>query len=264
MLLPVLVAAENDQILRQPAQMDHRQGAGIEERRREIAIRRSVHAVVDDPREAQFPGERVDVDRVRGAGNRAAAERQRVGFVARAGEPREIAAQRRRVREKKMRDEHGLRRAEMGERRHQRVAGGGRLRGQPLDDRGHRALQQRDAPPQVEPQIERHLLVARSSGVQPSAGVAEPFDELPLDETMHVLVAAVDERRVRAPELEDPGQRRFNLLRFVCGEHARGFQRAAPREAAGHIVFEETAIETEGGAELERRGVGGRVETAGP
>ena len=68
-----------------------------------------------------------------------------------------------------MRDQHRLRRAEVRERRHQRVAGRCRLRGQRGDDARDGALQQRDAAAQVQPQVERHLLVARSAGVQPAA-----------------------------------------------------------------------------------------------
>ena len=50
------------------------------------------------------------------------AERQRVGFGARAAEPIVIAPKRRDVRQKEMRDENRLRRPQMRERRHQRVA----------------------------------------------------------------------------------------------------------------------------------------------
>ena len=260
----MLVAAEDDQILGQPAQMHHRHRARVEERRREVAIRRRVHAVVDDAREAEVAGERVDVDGVRRAGNRAGAERQRVAFVARGLQAREIAAQRRRVRQEEVRDEHRLRRTEVRERRHQRVARRRGLRGQRVDDAGDRALQQRDAPPQVEPQIERHLLVARAAGVQPAAGVAEPLDQQPLDEAVDVLVGAGDERRIGPALLEDRGQRVFDLPRFLRRQHAGLRQRARPRHAAGHVVFEQAAIEAERRAELERRGVGRGVEAAGP
>ena len=38
--------------------------------------------------------------------------------------------------------------------------------------------------------IERHLLVTGSSGVQPTPGVAQPLDQQPLDEAVHVFVGA--------------------------------------------------------------------------
>ena len=80
----MLVAAQDDEVLGQPAQVHHRQRARVEKRRREVAIRRCVDAVGDDREEAEIGGERLDVDGVARAGNRAGAERQRVGFLARA------------------------------------------------------------------------------------------------------------------------------------------------------------------------------------
>ena len=149
-----------------------------------------------------------------------------------------------------MGDQHRLGRAEMRERRHQRVARRRGLRGQCVDDARHRALQQRNAAAQIQAQIQRHLLVARPARVQTAAGVAEALDQQPLDEAVDVLVRAVDECRIGSPLVEHGGERVFDLTRFVRRQHAGLRQRARPRHAAGHIVFEEAAIETERRAEL--------------
>ena len=61
-----------------------------------------------------------------------------------------IAAQRRRVREKKVRDEHWLRRAQMRERGHDGAAGRLGLRGERRDDRRDGALQQWNSAEQVQ------------------------------------------------------------------------------------------------------------------
>ena len=90
----VLVAAEDDQVLRQPAEMHHRQRRCVEEGRGEIAIGRSVHAVVDDAGEAEIASERLHIDRIRGACNRARPEGQCVGFTDCPRQTREIAAER--------------------------------------------------------------------------------------------------------------------------------------------------------------------------
>ena len=50
-------------------------------------------------------------------------------------------------------------------------------------------LEQRNPAAQVKPQIERDLFVARAARVQTAAGIAQPFDEQPLDEAVDVLVA---------------------------------------------------------------------------
>ena len=166
--------------------------------------------------------------------------------------------------EEEVSDEHRLRRTEMRERRHQRVARRCRLRRQGVDHGGDGALQPRYPAAQIEPQIQRDLFVARTAGVQAAAGVADPFHQLALHETVHVFVVARDERRVRARLVEERRQRPLERVRVTGGQHAGVPQRAPPRDAAGDVVFEQTAIETEGGAELEGRGVGGRVEAAGP
>ena len=140
----------------------------------------------------------------------------------------------------------------------------GRLGRQRVDHARRRALQQRDAAAQIEPQIERHLLVARSAGVQAAAGVAEPLDQQPLDEAVDVFVGAVDERRIGSAALEQIGERGFDLraLRRRAARPPR--QRPRPRQAAGDVVFEQAAIETERRAEVERRRVGRGVEAARP
>ena len=213
-------------------------------------------------------GERVDVDRRSWCRQSRREPSGSASASSRAPrEPREVAAQRRDVREEEMRDQHRLRRPEVRERRHQRVAGrcapGRRARRSTARDR---ALQQRNAAAQVEPQIERHLLVARSAGVQPAAGVADPLDQLALDEAVHVLVVA--RRRTpdrRAPASRIVGQRRLDLLaRRRRVSTPASCERPRPREAAGDVVFEQPAIEAERGAEVEGRGVGRRVEAAGP
>ncbi len=114
-----------------------------------------------------------------------------------------------------MRDQHRLRGAEVREGRHERVAGGRGLRRQRTDDARDAPLQQRDPPPQVEPQVERDLLVARSAGVQPPAGIADALDELPLDEAVNILVVARHEGRIRAASFEQRLEGGFDLRRLV-------------------------------------------------
>ena len=120
-----------------------------------------------------------------------------------------------------MRDQHRLRRPEMRERRHQRVARRGRLRRERFDHGGDGALQQRNPATQIEPEIERDLFVARPAGVQAAAGVADALDQLPLDEAVHVLVGAVDERRVRARLVENARPASASICRASSGAQGR-------------------------------------------
>ena len=112
-------------------------------------------------------------------------------------------------------------------------------------------LQQRNAAPQIQPQVERHLLVARSARVQPAARVAEALDEQPFDEAVDVFVGTVDEGRFRSAPAPGSRQRRFDLARLVALENARPGERARPRDAARHVVFEEAPVEAERRAPFE-------------
>ena len=173
-------------------------------------------------REPEVARQRVDVDVVARSGDRAGAERQRVGFGPRAArKPIVVAPERRHVREKEMRDEHRLRRPEVRERRHQgvvRLAGLPReRRHQPLDC----PLEERDAPPQVQAQVERNLLVPGTARVQAPAGVAEPLDELALDEAVDVLVGRRRRRTDRAGrDRESRCRARLDAASLVAAEHA--------------------------------------------
>ena len=172
-----------------------------------------------------------DVDRVAGAGNRARTERQRVGLAPGGAEPIEVAPERRRVREEEVRDQHRLRRTEVRERRHQRVARPcAAWSASAAITCAHQPLQQRDAAPQIEAQIERDLLVARPAGVQPPAGVAEPLDQQPLDEAVDVLVRRRSTNAGSgAATLEQIGERRFDAPRARRCRARRRAPARAPR-----------------------------------
>ena len=104
--------------------------------------------------------ERRGIDRVVGAGDGARPERQRIGFGGNRTEACMVAAQRGGVREQEVRDEHGLRAPQVCIRRHQRrPAALGQIR-QRADHRREPPLQHGGAAPEVQAEIERHLLVA--------------------------------------------------------------------------------------------------------
>jgi hypothetical protein len=166
-------AAEDDDVLGKPADVHHAQRHGVEERRHEVAIGDGVHAVGDDAREPQARGQRVHVDAVGIAGDRARAQRQRVGFARHRGDALGVAAERGRVRQEPVRGEHGLRAPQMGVGRHQRVAGLLGLRDQRRDDAHDQAIDRDQPAPQVEPQIDADLLVGQAA-VNTSPGPPAP------------------------------------------------------------------------------------------
>ena len=132
------------------------------------------------------------------------------------------------------------------------------------DHRRELFLQTGNPPPEIEPEIQRDLLVARAAGVQPLAQIADALDELPLDECVHIFVGTVDERGLAPASLENVRERRGHLLRFGRVEDAGAGEPFNPRKAARHIVFEETPVESKGRPELEGNGIGLAAETSGP
>ena len=100
--------------------------------------------------------------------------------------------------------------------------------------------------------------------MQPAAGISEPLHQEPLDEAVNVFVRTIDKRRVRAPALENVCERRLNLPALVTRENTGTLQRPRPRDAPGHVVFEQAAIEAERGAPFKGRRVGCVFKAPGP
>ena len=169
----------------------------------EIAIGRRVDAVGDDARKPEPRREHGGVDGVVGAGDGARSERHRVGFAATptpSGRDRVEAP--RRARERSAPPAPAAR---AGDACTTASPPARRIRAcrQRRHHGGELPLQQRNAAPEIQPEIERHLFVARSSGVQALAEIADALDELALDERVHVLVGAVDECGLAPAAIED-------------------------------------------------------------
>ena len=188
-------------------------------------------------------GERGGIDRVRISRDRAGAERQRVRFGHHLREARVVAAERGGVRQPVVRDQHRLRAAQVRVGGHQRLA---RARGL-LDERGHEphelGLQHGNAAPQIEPQIDGDLLVARPPGVQALAHLADLIDQDALDPRVHVLVVTLDNRGILADARQQIAQSARNARVFVRRQHARGMNRRGPRQAARDVILDEALVE---------------------
>ena len=96
------------------------------------------------------------------------------------------------------------------------------------------------------------------------AEIAQTLDQQPFDEAVDVLVGSADETRVGPRLFEQRRQGRLQQVGLRGRQHPRARQRSRPREAAGHIVFEQAAIDGERRAPREDRRVGSAVESTGP
>src|SRR4029079_5484761 len=81
-----------------------------------------------------------------------------------------------------------LRTAKVRVRRHHRVAARFGQAAEHANEIDESLLDLRNTSLQVEPEVKRDLLVARSAGVKPATSIADASDELALDERMDVFV----------------------------------------------------------------------------
>ena len=98
--------------------------------------------------------------------------------------------------------------------------------------------------------------------MQPFPQIPNVLDKLALDERVHIFVGSGDECRLAPASLENLIQRGRHLLGFRFVEDPDSGEPLDPRQAAGHVVFEETPIEAKGGPELKRDGIGLAAETS--
>ena len=166
-----------------------------------------------------------------------------------------VAAQRRGVAEQVVTHQHRHGAAHVRVGGHQRFAGRLGLIGQRGDERAHARLQQRNAAPQVEAEVDRHLFVARPAGVQAASVVADQRHELTFHEGVDVFVVARHPGRILAALGEDGGEPFANPRHGRRVEHPGSAERISPRQATGDVVLEELAVEVKRHAEVE----GGRI-----
>src|SRR4030095_14805409 len=94
--------------------------------------------------------------------------------------------------------------------------------------------------------------------------VADSLHQLTFNEAVHVFVWSADPGRVATALLENVMKRRDDGCGVGGRKHICRAERLRPRDAARHIIFEEDTVEAERDAEIERRGIGSRIEATGP
>ena len=153
-------------LLGEPRQMhggDRRGGQRLE---REVAIGHRVERIRRGPRKAERARRRLPVDGEGRAGERRRAERTFAQPLGRVGEAAPVARKHLDISEQMMAEGDRLRGLEMGEARHHRARIFERLGRERELERAERAVDRADLVPDIEPEIGRHLVVARARGVQ--------------------------------------------------------------------------------------------------
>ena len=200
--------------------------------------------------EAQRLGGALPVDRERGAGQRRGTQRALVEPRPRVGKPPAVARQHLHVGEQMMAEGDGLRRLQMREARHDGAAVRFRLARQRELQRRQRGVGAVDPRAHVEPEIGRHLVVARARRVQPRGRLADQLLEAALDVHVHVFQRAREGELALLDLGEHAVEARRDLARVVLGDDALLGQHGRVRLGGGDIVGGQRLVEADGGVYL--------------
>jgi len=188
-----VLAHPDDQLFAQAAQVHHAQAGGGAELERKVAVAHGVEAVEAQLRlavlidHAQRARHALAVQRVAGAGQRRAAQRQPVGAPAHVGQALGVARKHLDISQQMVRKTHRLRHLEVGKAGHDHFH---MLLGH-LDQGALQLLQQRlqgvDLVAQPQAHVGGHLVVAAAAGVQALAGVAHELRQARFDVQVYVF-----------------------------------------------------------------------------
>ena len=187
----------------------------------EVAIGDGIERVLERPGEVERGRDRRGIERQARTRERARAERRDVGAFQAVVPAIDVSSKRPEVREQVVREQHRLRPLQV------RVAGQRDLGRLPRALQQH-ALQLLDAQrdraafaPQVEPHVERDLVVAAATGVQLRTDRARDLGDAALDRGVDVLVGRRERERLARELLLDAVERGDDDAPLVLGEQTR-------------------------------------------
>ena len=216
----------------------------------EIAVGNRIERVGNHTRKAKFGSRHLTIERIARAGKRGSTQRAVVGGIKGGLQACKVAREHPGIRQQMMRQQHGLsvlhvRVARQNHlvvllgRIHQHMAqlkiGLHELLGQRLD---------------AQACVGRHLVVARTSGMQALAGLADATRQLALDGHMNVLVVDVEGEVAGIDILFDSGQTLGNRLLVLGTDDALGRQHFGMRLRAGDILLIEMFVDRQRRAKL--------------
>ncbi len=210
-----LGAAEEDELLGQPAQVDAQQGGGEEELGGEVAVADGVEAVGRHVAKAEASRQRRPVEREGRPGQRRRAQRQHGRRPSRRGEACSVAGQRPEVAQRPVAPGDRLGVLQVGVAGQGQVEGGGGAVGQGALHVANGLIQPVAGAHDPQPEVGRHLVVAAAAGVELAADRAGDLRQPPLDGRVDVLVIRRDGERAGGelgPHCLQPGQQRVALL----------------------------------------------------
>ena len=225
----------------------------------EVPVGHAVQAVGGDTVHSQRFGDGAAVGGVGGAGERAASQRRHVHPFDGVRDAAQVAQQHHRVRHQLVTERDRLGALQMRIARHDGGAVRFGLRQQRVNQRADFAGERGRFVPQVEPDVERDLVVAAAGGVQPFADVADAARQFGLHEHMNVLRFGIDLQRAGFQVAQDGVQRVDDPVGVGLGDDVLHAEHGGVRHRAADVLPEHPAVEVDGRIEV----VGQTVERFG-
>ena len=230
--------------------MHHFNGERRAELHGKVPIRNAVDGVQTDPVKAEGPGLHLPVCIVGGPCKGTAADGRDVQASSAVLQPSEIAQQHHRVGHELMAEGDGLGPLQMGVARHDRGLVFLRLIAYNRGEGFGQVRQRVDFIPQIHAEIQRHLIVAASRGVELFAHIPEALGQHLLDEHVDILGLHIDLQCAGAKIVQDRVQAVNERVGLILCDDPPGAQHRRVGHGAGDILPCHAAVKGDGRVEV--------------
>ena len=215
-----------------------------------IAVGYAVEAVAAHPGQAQLRRRKAAVQRIGRAGQSARAERRDRHALFAVLKARTVPQQHVAIGQQMMAEGDRLRPLQVGVAGHDEIIGFLRLGRDHAQQAVEARFQLFAFVQKIEPQVERHLVVAAARGVQPFAAVADPLRQLRFHKGVDILGGPVN-CQLAALELQrDLPQRGDDFAAFRFVDDALSAEHRRVRNRAADILLRHPAVERDGRVEI--------------
>ncbi len=251
-------------LLREPAQVHHRERGRGEQLHDEVAVRDRVQRVGGDAVEAELPGRRLAIERIARARQRPGAQRRDVEPAAGVGEPAAVSLEHLDVGEEVVGEQHGLGRLDVGRPRQDGVALAlGQADERPLHPHDG-VVEAVDRAPGPQAQVRRHLVVAGPPGVELAADGADPGREQRLEVEVDVLERRVPGDRAGLDVEPQGGEAALERGDLLVGQQPRAAQAADVGDRPRDVVEGQLGVDVDRPGEVRHPRIRLVVEPAAP
>ena len=259
-----LPAAPEDNLLGKAGEVHHEDGESAQKLQGVVPVGDPVQGIAHGPVKSQTLGGHEAVDGIGSACQGAGAQGAVVQPLGAVLQPGDVPGEHRRVGHEVLGKGYGLGPLEMGVAGHD---GGLVLSGLAAE---HRLQLQElfhddgDLLPDVHPEVQSHLVVPGSAGVEALSRVPDALGEEGLHIHVDILVVGGEFHLPRLDVSEDGLEALHDGLRVGGGDDARGPQHLGVCHGAGDVLLVEPLVKLDGGVEVVDKGVGILAEPPGP